>query len=358
MTRIYISRAYSSRALVRIGAMAAVLCMPPLAAMSRPKAPPPAEAPPPPPPPPPPAGPVGMPARILSDAAAYEAWLERVTATSPGFTDGTQVAQALKAGAAYEPRALVRGAIAYAAIAALEDPTFVAQIRAAGTTPEYRHAMAGYVLYNPVYVFQFRNSDVAAGLARQALGAAGLKLYAAGKTIKLAAYSVQHQAWSKEEVADRPARLAAVEEAAQDPIPLADDQVPALERAASGAAPLTITAPPAEPPYPPMVAHALQLAAVAALGEATDSAYDTLTTITVDDDTTACLHMAKLNLHQCLAVAKPNYEDIFCLGQHAMSDTGACLVKNVGMDMPVEPPPPAPPVQVTKTTKKTRHAHG
>ncbi len=345
-----------SRALIILGVVAAMAAPVP-SAIARPRKPPPVEAPPP-PPPPPPAGPVGLPDRILADAAAYEAWYRRVADTSPGFTDGTQVATALKDGAAYEPRALVRGAIAYAAIAALEDPTFVAQIRAAGTTPDYRHAMAGYIELNPVYVFQFKNSDVAAGLARQALGDAGLKLYAAGKTVKMASYTVQHQSWSKQDVVDRGGRLAAVEAAAQNPIPPADDQIPALQRAASGAAPLSIAAPPAEPPYTPMVAKALQLAAIAALGEATDEAYDSLTSLTVDDDTAACLHMAKLNLHQCLAVAKPNYEDIFCLGQHAMADTGSCLVKNAGMDMPIEAPPPPPPapIPVKAVKKTTRHS--
>ena len=264
------SRLRFRRLCVWAGAAAAALSICPMAGQARPKRPPVAEAPP--PPPPAPAGPVGLPDRLLSDAAAYEAYLDHVTGASPAFKDGTQVAAALKAGAAYEPRALVRGAVAYAAIAALEDPTFVAQVRGAGTTPEYRRAMVGYILMNPVYVFQFKNSDVAAGYARQALGDAGLKLYSAGKTMKQASYDVQHEAWSKQEVVDRSSRLAAVEQAALDPIPLAQDQVPALQRAASGAAPLTITASPAQPPYPPLVAHALQLAAVAALGEASDAA--------------------------------------------------------------------------------------
>ena len=36
--------------------------------------------------------------------------------------------------------------------------------------------------------------------------------------------------------------------------------------------------------------------------------------------------MAKLNLYQCLASAGPHYEDIYCLGQHAMIDPGQCVV--------------------------------
>jgi len=39
-----------------------------------------------------------------------------------------------------------------------------------------------------------------------------------------------------------------------------------------------------------------------------------------------CLRLAKLNLYQCLASAGPHYEDIFCLGQHAMIETGQCVV--------------------------------
>jgi hypothetical protein len=39
----------------------------------------------------------------------------------------------------------------------------------------------------------------------------------------------------------------------------------------------------------------------------------------------SCLRLAKLNLYQCLAAAGPEYEDIFCLGQHAMAETGQCV---------------------------------
>ena len=42
--------------------------------------------------------------------------------------------------------------------------------------------------------------------------------------------------------------------------------------------------------------------------------------------TGSCLRIAKLNLYQCLASAGPHYEDIYCLGQHAMIDPGQCVV--------------------------------
>jgi hypothetical protein len=59
-----------------------------------------------------------------------------------------------------------------------------------------------------------------------------------------------------------------------------------------------------------------------------------------------------LTLYQCRAVAKPHYEDVFCLGQHIMMDTGQCLMKGSGAPMPIAVSttplavPPAGPVTV------------
>ena len=107
---------------------------------------------------------------------------------------------------------------------------------------------------------------------------------------------------------------------------------------------MPLNAAPLPPPYTELVAHALQLAAIAALGEANNEALDRLLALTTDGDATDCLSAAKRNFHQCLAVAKPNYEDVFCTGQHALMDTGSCMAKAAGETIPPEPvPPPAPP---------------
>jgi hypothetical protein len=45
-------------------------------------------------------------------------------------------------------------------------------------------------------------------------------------------------------------------------------------------------------------------------------------------------------LYQCLAAAKPHYEDVFCLGQHVLIDTGQCTLKSAGAPMPIEPAKP------------------
>ncbi|HEY5071134.1 MAG TPA: hypothetical protein VII63_03800 [Caulobacteraceae bacterium] len=336
------------RACLGVAIIAAAVAFPAIESSARSKKPPPEVIVPPPPPPP---GPVVLPDRLLADAAAYEAYLLRASSISPGFQNGASVAQALSVGVAYEPKSLIRGAVTYGAVAALQAPAFVADLRAAGATPEARRQMVNDLIGNAAYVFVFKGSDTAAGLAEQALGAPALHLYAAGKAVKQSAYDVQHQAWSRDEIVDRTGRLAAAKALSARPSDPAMEQVAVLRQAASGAAPMAISSGPAPPPYTPLVARALQLAAVAAIGEAGDDAYDRLTYLTDENNTEACLSMAKLNLFQCLAVSKPHYEDIFCVGQHIMQDTGACLAKNAGVAMPMEAPPlaatPAPPVRAT-----------
>jgi hypothetical protein len=56
----------------------------------------------------------------------------------------------------------------------------------------------------------------------------------------------------------------------------------------------------------------------------------------VEPNVTSCASMSKLNLYQCLAVAKPHYEDVFCLGQHVMMDTGKCMIRAAGLPEPYE----------------------
>ncbi len=324
-------------------------------AFARPKHPVVEAPPPPPPPPPPPAAPVGMPDQMIDDAAGYVGLMQRVASTPPGFSSPENVATALRNGAAYEPKEFLRGAVAYAAIAALKDQEFVTALRNAGNTPENRQAMVRYIELNPVYLYQFKGSDQAAGYARAALGSGALNLFATGRLIHQAAYDVQHQAWSNETIVDRPGRLTAVETASSKGIAPAPDETPMIQRAASEVQPLEIAAAPLAPPYTPMINRALQVAAIAALGEANNTAYLNLASLIEDNITEECLRRAKRDLFQCLAVAKPNYEDIFCMGQHEMMDPAACLATSTGVSLPEPPPPPPAPVTAKHPSRSRRH---
>ena len=74
------------------------------------------------------------------------------------------------------------------------------------------------------------------------------------------------------------------------------------------------------------VTQGLALAAVAILGGTGDERESRFEPLLRDLRNADCLRMAKLNLNQCLAVAGPQYEDVFCLGQHAVGETGQCLL--------------------------------
>jgi hypothetical protein len=348
-----ISRSARTWALIGSAAAMAALGAPPImSALARPK-PVIVQAPPPPPPPP---GPVALPSHTLADAAAFQAWLERQNALSPAFVDGPSVARALKDVSAQSSSALVRDAVAYGAVAALQDQDWVNEIRKAGDTPENRRLMVQYLIADARYALIFKGADRAAGFAQQAIGAPSLKLFDQGKAVRQASYDIQHQEWSKAEVADRPGRLAMVEQQGKGPLPDAADHVAALQAASTGGAPLPITADPIAAPYTPLVAESLQLAAIAALGEASDDMYDRLAALAGDDrGAEPCLHEAKLNLYQCLAVAKPHYEDVYCMGQHAMSDAAACLVTAVGLSVPQPPVVQAPPAPAAPAKKSATH---
>ena len=87
-------------------------------------------------------------------------------------------------------------------------------------------------------------------------------------------------------------------------------------------------------PYTPVVTKAIAVAALGILGEVADGRDSQTVSLMSDAGTDHCLTMAKLNLYQCLAVAGPHYEDVFCMGQHAIKDTGQCLILAAGAPIP------------------------
>lgn len=325
--------------------------------------------PPPPPPPvvaaPPAPPPITLSSSIVERASAFRGYMQRAGGIGANFENGDQIQASLKIAVAYEPKQFLSGATAYAAVLALQDPTFVASVRTFAVDPTQRQQVINQLIADPAYAVGFKGSDTAAGLIIDTLNADGLKVYTAGKAVKQAAYDVQHSAWSKTTVLDRDGRLAYAKTMSATPVLADSADVAALRQASTGVVPL-VPAPPANPapvsvtgpvvagprsappPYKPLVIRGLAVAALAALGAAGDNNLATIDAIMVEPASAMCLNMAKLNLYQCLAVSKPHYEDIFCLGQHIMIDTGMCVIKASGAALPYEPPPPPKPEPVVK----------
>ncbi len=131
--------------------------------------------------------------------------------------------------------------------------------------------------------------------------------------MKTSAYGVQRQAWARAMVADPRGRLARVKQSA---VYRPDDTDRAqLQRAVSqgGARPGASG---------PVVQRGVALAALSVLGQG-----DRGRALLNEPKSGMCLRLAKLDFHQCLSAAGPYYEDIYCLGQHAMIDPGQCVVE-------------------------------
>ena len=302
---------------------------------------------------PPPPPPITLAPSLIQEASAWRGYMMRANAISPDFQSGEQIQTSLRTAAAYEPKQFLRGAVAYAAIVALQDPTFVAELRKVAADPAQRIAMRDQLIANPNMATILPGADSAAGLILQALGNEGQRMVVNGRAVKQAAYSVQHSAWSKASVPDREGRLIAAKSLSATPMTGDAADLMLLQQASTGpaaATPLGLTAVSAPPPWSPLVVRGLTLAALAAIGEAGEQNLNAITTLSAEPNAAYCLNMAKLNLYQCLAVSKPHYEDIFCLGQHILIDTGACMVKWSGATMP--PEPIRPPVVAAATPKK------
>jgi hypothetical protein len=288
--------------------------------------------------PPPPAPPsVALSPKLVELASAYSYYMARATAITPDFADGEGVARSLREGAAYEPNQLAQGAIVYAAVSALQDKTFVDGVRQYAKDRETRQQVAYELMKDPRYVLGLPGVDSAAGLVVASLGGRAQALYNEGKAVKQAAYDIQRQPWSKQDVAGRDARLAGAKAISAAPMSGDAAETARLGQAATGAPVLGLTGAPVSRPYTPTVIRGLAIAALAALGEAGDAQVDTILGLAQEPNIGGCMRASKLNLYQCLAVARPNYEDVFCLGQHAMMDTGRCLIRASGLPEPSEP---------------------
>jgi hypothetical protein len=292
-------------------------------------------------------------------AAAYQTYVKQASALTPAFADGESIQASLRSGEAYEPKSLARDTVAYAAVIALQEPSFVQGLRTYAVDPKQREEIASKIEADPAYAASFPGAEAAANLIAAKLSADGDAIAKAGYAIKESAYSIQHQKWSSEIVKDRDGRLAMAKQISSvaGTAPAEDGQ--ALMQAAVSGQGLGVAAPAAPPvkaPYTTGVNRGLAIAALAVLGAAGDANQAQIEPLMDENVGAPCLNLAKLNLFQCLAVSKPHYEDVFCLGQHALMETGECLSKTAGVTPTNFAPTPEPkPVEEEKTSKHGRH---
>jgi len=284
----------------------------------------------------PPAPPIDLSTPALQAATVFRAYERKAAEISPKFTSGAGVEDSLAIGSAYEPQELSRGVIAYAALVALQDPTFVHAFRVYAPYPDQAKALAARIVADPRYAAAFPGAASAAGLIVATLASEVGKLQTTGAAVKQSAYSVQHSAWSKSRVINPLERLSKTKSLSAALMTPAPEDMQDLKLAEGGAADpraaqaMSVHGQAVDGPYAPVVQRGLAVAALASMGVAGDRDDASVETLLNAPEDGACLNMSKLNLYQCLAVAGPWYEDIFCLGEHALGETAQCLVKETG----------------------------
>jgi hypothetical protein len=286
--------------------------------------------------------PVSLSGHVIEAASEYHVYMQRAAQITPSFVNGPQIEDSLSTGEGYEAQQLSRGVIAYGALVALQDPSFVAGVRTYAVDPEGRRSLAARLVADPNYASVLPGAPSAAGLVIATLNADSSRVRGAGELVKQFAYDVQHQAWSKKDIIDPVGRLARAKQVSNAPMTPLPADVDELQGAVtSGDARvasrvLLVSGSPSAPPYTAVVTRALAVAALAALGEGGDANDAQVESLLNESSGGFCLNMSKLNLYQCLAVAKPWYEDVFCLGQHILIDTGQCVAKEAGSLQPMQ----------------------
>ncbi len=307
--------------------------------------------------------PVALASRVVEQASEFRLYMRRAGSVTANFKNGPAIEDSLAEAESFEPQQLSRGAVAYAAVVALQEPGFVAGVRTYAVDPTVRRDLAQKLMADPYYATGLPGAQAAAGLIIASLNAEATRVRGAGELVKQSAYDVQHQAWSKTFITDPAGRLAhakAVSAAPMTPVPADVEQ---LRQAVTGDAKaastrIAVSASASAPPFTQVVTRGLAIAALAALGEGGDENTTAVESLLNDSNGGFCLNMSKLNLYQCLAVAKPWYEDIFCLGQHVLIDTGQCISKAAGQPQPVQTPIPTPTAQTTPPAAPVAAAGG
>jgi hypothetical protein len=275
--------------------------------------------------------PIALNRSVAEAAEVYRAFSRDMAALEGGFANPEQIQAALRRGSAYDPGQISRGLVAYASILALQSPEFVTGVRSLADNRATRERLVADLVADPGLASTLPGAEAAAGLVMSTLSADIAALGRAANSIENDAYAIQarydpRRPWAVTEVRDREGRLdAAKVSSARTMLPSAEAASRLFAAAHSGGGALPISGEPRKPPYPPAVVNALALAALAALGYAGENARANTDALQFDRVSHGCLSMSKLNLFQCLAAARPNYEDMFCLGPPHRSRSGGLL---------------------------------
>lgn len=262
------------------------------------------------------------------------------------ITSGAVLDQSMDEIAVYLARErLVRAWLAYSSLIAEQHPQFLDDVR---DVADYygRDAAISALANDPAYAGAFRYSEAASESVLEAIDEDSAQIRELGEQYRQSAYALQNERWANAIARDRQNRLAALRAADDISAPLANDLFTTsfFSEADIGAASglfLESTPRPGLPattpnltlnndivPYEPdrvRVGRILSIAALRAIGEDTRYTEESIQTLLADPLAQRCISWARINLAQCVAAAHFEYEDSFCIAQHALIEVSNCL---------------------------------
>lgn len=254
--------------------------------------------------------------QLEAQASAFESFMRNARAIDGAFSGPAEVAEGLRVASGYDPKQMEAGMVAYAALAALQEPKFVAGVRKAAQGPDGK-GLAARIAARPDLAAALPGADAAAARASAALYRQGESLAVSGQRVKKASYDIQRQAWSQAPVADARARLTRVKQVSSAGYrPASGDQARLYSALSEGGRRGGAAG--------PVATRGLAVAALNVLGEGGRGR-----ALMNEPRTGMCVRVAKLNLYQCLASAGPYYEDIYCLAMHGMLEPAGCATDSV-----------------------------
>lgn len=277
--------------------------------------------------------------RFREDIAAIEA--------TP-FDSAETTREAHRRLSAHTSEDLSGGWVAYAALVAAGEPSFVEALqkdmkKRARSGLRGRDAFLSRLSADPSYVRKLRGADAASDLVLEMTAQDVYRFAALGEAFKSQAYAMQKTAWGKKRIAASSARLSEAEKYARARGPAT---APALKVSTQKGvtAPVLASANAAWAPNwgaqgaagdnnehnaQVIMDRVLNLAARYAVGSINEKIVEVYAK---NDRADQCLSMAALTLRQCIAATRTPYEEAFCLGEHALIDPASCVGWVAGAD--------------------------
>jgi hypothetical protein len=291
--------------------------------------------------------------RIVSNAANYTEFRDDVrTIDSRPISSMADVDAALEATTAFTPEDLTRGWISYAALVAMQNPTFIDNVRETADRFGRQEVIRG-LGYNLAYAGMISGSELAIDEVLQQAAADAQEFERIGGNLKQQSYSIQSSNWAKGKLSDKQSRLNAIKRSG--PVAAPSNVLQTLGApGAVGQAELAARPDAVErfrtvftrsslvqsasyrssyrlrPNVNQQTAldRAMTIAAFEALGASQEADRIRNGEIFLDGETRKCLADSRLQLEGCVSAVYNNFDLPFCVAKHSISDIAGCIAGN------------------------------